>query len=359
MTNKPLLARAVTAVAHLADAEPPWAEILESGRRLIGADSATFMTFDGSGALTMHQDHLDRTAERDYVEHYHLLDVGLNTAMNCSSGTWINTNDVIPSSAMQKSQYYTDFMCRHRMRQIVCHIVRIDPVHRACFSFQREKIDETTREHLAGPDISTFAGAMESGLAKRRDLLISKLAATEEALWCYGEAAFLASSSGIVCYASKRASEMFEGTSSIRIRAGRLWHHSARVRAVLLSLITKASLIERVVTVAIPNGVDGTLVLDFKRADAWARLGNETMVMVRIKHSRYSEDKSLEMMNAVFDLTPAESRTLDSLVKGMSANEIAALAGISLHTVRKHISTVMEKTGTKRQSDLVRILLER
>lgn len=39
--------------------------------------------------------------------------------MTCPSGTWVDTHDVLPSRAMQKSLYYTDFMCRHRMRQII------------------------------------------------------------------------------------------------------------------------------------------------------------------------------------------------------------------------------------------------
>ena len=357
MTAGSLLERAVAAVAHLADPEPPWAEILESGRQLVGADSATFMTFDGKGALTLHQDHLDRLAERDYVEHFHVLDVGLKTAMTCPSGTWINTHDLIPPGVMAKTAYYADFMCRHRMRQIVCYVVRIDPVHRACFSFQREKIDLKARHQLDGPVIAEFARAVEAGLARRRELTLYRLAATEDVLCFYGEAACLVSGDGLICHASPRALAMFDGASTVRIRGGRIWHRKERVNDALYAALRQASTSGRLITVIIPDGLNGTFTLNLKRADASMRLGNEALVMARIKRSG-GETVSHDVMHAIFDLSPAEGCILDHLVAGSDAGEIALMAGVSLNTVRKHIVLLMEKTGAKRQSDLVRIALQ-
>lgn len=353
-----LLDRAVQAVGHLGDPQPPWVEILESGRRLVGADSAAFMTFDGKGALTLHQDHMDPSAERDYVEHFHVLDVGLKTAMSCPSGSWIDTHDLIPSRVMEKSPYYADFMCKHRMRQIVCYIVQVDPVHRACFSFQRDKIDPNAREHLEGSQISRFAHAMEAGLATRRKLAADRLASMEDALWLH-EALCLVSGGGVLCHASRRAMDLFEGTSHVRIRSDRIWHPQTRVRDAICAALLKASVSQHVVTLSVPDGLNGTLVMDMKRADAWMRLGNEALVIVRLKRSGISEDVSLNVIHAVFDLSPAEGRVLDCLVAGLSVNEIAMAAGISMHTVRKHIVLLMEKTGAKRQSDLVRIAIQR
>jgi len=244
------------------------------------------------------------------------------------------------------------------MRQIVCYIVRIDPVHRACFSFQREKIDLNAREHLEGPGISAFARAVEAGLATRRKLAVERLAAMEDALWLH-EAVCLLSGDGTLCHASRRAMDMFEGGSQIRIRGGRVWHPRERVRDAICAALLQASGGQHVMTLSIPGGLNGTLVMDMKRADAWMRLGNEALVIARIRCSGIGEDISLNMLHAVFDLSPAEGRVLDYLVAGLSAHEIATAAGTSLHTARKHIVLLMEKTGAKRQSDLVRIALQR
>ena len=131
------------------------------------------------------------------------------------------------------------------------------------------------------------------------------------------------------------------------------------MRATLGAALLRAAVADRVITVAIPNGLGGPLVLDMKRAEAWARVGNEALVLMRIKQSSAKDDLSSEMTHAVFDLSPAEGRVLDALVEGKSAMDIALFAGISLHTVRKHIFMLMEKTGTKRQADLVRLVLQR
>ena len=79
--------------------------------------------------------------------------------------------------------------------------------------------------------------------------------------------------------------------------------------------------------------------------------------MARIKRSG-GETVSHDVMHAIFDLSPAEGCILDHLVAGSDAGEIALMAGVSLNTVRKHIVLLMEKTGAKRQSDLVRIALQ-
>lgn len=55
-------------------------------------------------------------------------------------------------------------------------------------------------------------------------------------------------------------------------------------------------------------------------------------------------------------LTAAESRVLTQLADGLGVADIAAANGVSVHTVRTHLKHLFEKTGTGRQSDLIRLL---
>ena len=57
-----------------------------------------------------------------------------------------------------------------------------------------------------------------------------------------------------------------------------------------------------------------------------------------------------------FDLTPSEAILAADLLGGLSVVEAAAKRGRSLATVRTHLAGVLAKTGTARQSDLVRLL---
>jgi DNA-binding CsgD family transcriptional regulator len=57
-----------------------------------------------------------------------------------------------------------------------------------------------------------------------------------------------------------------------------------------------------------------------------------------------------------FDLTPSEAMLAADLLFGLSVGEAAAKRGRSVATVRTHLASLLAKTGTARQSDLVRLL---
>jgi DNA-binding CsgD family transcriptional regulator len=61
-------------------------------------------------------------------------------------------------------------------------------------------------------------------------------------------------------------------------------------------------------------------------------------------------------LHKLYDLTPAEAQVAVALAGGASLNEIAETSGRGLETIRTHLRTIFQKTGTTRQSDLVRLL---
>jgi DNA-binding CsgD family transcriptional regulator len=63
-----------------------------------------------------------------------------------------------------------------------------------------------------------------------------------------------------------------------------------------------------------------------------------------------------ELLQALFDLTPAESRIAGQLTEGRSIEQIALLNGLSQNTIRTHLKSVFSKTGVQRQAELVSLL---
>jgi DNA-binding CsgD family transcriptional regulator len=59
----------------------------------------------------------------------------------------------------------------------------------------------------------------------------------------------------------------------------------------------------------------------------------------------------------LFGLTPAEATVASALADGKSVEEIAMSVGVTLNTVRTHVKTILVKTNTNRQSQLVGLLL--
>ena len=63
-------------------------------------------------------------------------------------------------------------------------------------------------------------------------------------------------------------------------------------------------------------------------------------------------------MSLAFGLWPAEGRVATAIAEGASPEEVARSRRVSLTTVRTQLRGVFEKMGVRRQSEMVRMLLE-
>lgn len=63
------------------------------------------------------------------------------------------------------------------------------------------------------------------------------------------------------------------------------------------------------------------------------------------------------LLKALFDLTAAESSLAADLATGLSLDDIAARTGKGIETLRSHLKRVREKTGCRRQAELVSLLV--
>jgi DNA-binding CsgD family transcriptional regulator len=62
------------------------------------------------------------------------------------------------------------------------------------------------------------------------------------------------------------------------------------------------------------------------------------------------------ILRALYDLTPAETEIANGLLTGFSLEDISLFRKVSVATIRSQMKTLMGKTDTRRQSDLVRLL---
>ncbi len=78
------------------------------------------------------------------------------------------------------------------------------------------------------------------------------------------------------------------------------------------------------------------------------------MVLMGNSESRSVLDSAV--LTSLFGLSRKESLVAIRLAAGETLNEIADHEFVSPHTVRVHIRDILRKTGTHRQSELVRLL---
>jgi DNA-binding CsgD family transcriptional regulator len=63
------------------------------------------------------------------------------------------------------------------------------------------------------------------------------------------------------------------------------------------------------------------------------------------------------VLRALYGLTPTESRLADLLLQGLEVREAADRLGTTLETARFHVKRVLGKTGARRQTELMRLML--
>lgn len=64
----------------------------------------------------------------------------------------------------------------------------------------------------------------------------------------------------------------------------------------------------------------------------------------------------LELIGKLYDLSPAELRVASALLAGRTPEEYAQDTGVTINTVRTQLRSLFNKTGTRRQSELVAVL---
>lgn len=80
-------------------------------------------------------------------------------------------------------------------------------------------------------------------------------------------------------------------------------------------------------------------------------------VMVVVTDPEHTEIPSAEMLCALLGLTMAEAKLTRLIARGVTLAEAAAQLGIGVQTVRTRTKAIFDKTGTHRQADLVRLVL--
>ena len=86
-------------------------------------------------------------------------------------------------------------------------------------------------------------------------------------------------------------------------------------------------------------------------------IGSEPMVLVRIADPDVTPMPPKETLGQLFGFTMAETRVAERLMMGDSPEQAAAFLEVKTATARWHLASIYRKTGTKRQVELVRLLL--
>lgn len=349
-----IVRRALDAAPHLDGATPPWAEVLEGLGELLGGDSAAYLAFDSTQGLQAFEFRGgDGAARRDYAEHYHAHDIMKPPARGAAAGVWLDSAQCYPQASLERHVFYADFMCKHRLRQILAFITETSATRLSAISVQRSRVDGRIDEVLHSAPVRALTQAVAQALARTLARVGQAIAAVETALASFGEAVLLVTPTGAPAHSPGPAALAWFGRPGALVpRAGRLQHRDPAVQASWLAALRQAAA-GHTQTLALPAGHGAAHRLALAAAPA-PLCGSGALVLVRIAPERQRKPLQTEVLRLAFGLTAAEAGVLAALAEGLTPTAHAARQGVAISTVRTQIAVLMAKMGCSRQVDLVR-----
>jgi DNA-binding CsgD family transcriptional regulator/PAS domain-containing protein len=167
-----------------------------------------------------------------------------------------------------------------------------------------------------------------------------------------------------IIYANRAARAMLEKGSPIQSVHGKLKTQVAHTAAALkksVAVVTEAAIGRMGIGVPVPQSDGGPAyihVLPLMTGDTRSRLAPRASAALFVTAKDDSVGPHAEAIAAVFDLSPAEIRILQGLLTGRAPAEIADDLGLATPTVRSHLANIYAKTGTGRQSDIIRLAVQ-
>lgn len=159
-----------------------------------------------------------------------------------------------------------------------------------------------------------------------------------------------------VLFANHAAYRLAAEGDVIAIAEGRLRFVGGTATETLRAFLRKAAVAEReACDTVLLNGEQGRRV----RVWGWVAKGDGVdshEIGLVILPDDYDAEVLEAMLRENYGLTPSEIRTTVSLLSNNGLAAVAESTGVSVETVRFHMKRIFSKTGTCRQSELVRVI---
>ncbi|WP_225771055.1 helix-turn-helix transcriptional regulator [Inquilinus sp. Marseille-Q2685] len=354
-------------VAGIYDAalEPSlWPDVLERIVRATGFNSAGLMLMDANSRRMTYHTRLDADAIRSYDSYYGRGDPVALALERSPIGVIQPMGGLVPWPQLLRAEVYSDWGARHALRDgVFVNLLREGcDVHPLCLLLDR-RTDGIEPSALQGlqlllPHLRQMARLQRRirGLSRERDDAFHSFEAIQHGI-------VQLDSTGRMIFANAVAQALLRRSDGLSIRpGGRLQAATAADHAALQALIGHAigQAAGGSLSIGRPSGRRALAVhvLPVGPATAAGAGQSRTTALVVIADPDSEPETSQTMLRQLFGFTNAEAAVALRILPGRGLQEVADDLKVSLATVRSHQQRVFEKTGTRRQAELVRLLLQ-
>jgi DNA-binding CsgD family transcriptional regulator len=334
---------------------------LSSGALLtFGEDSVPAILASGGFALSPE-------VVRLYNDHYAYIDPFRSPALRNLPVALIRGEELVSNAQLIKMEFYDGFLMKNDMESMTL-LSFIAKEGESNFMPMWRRAQDGPMDEESIRLLEALLPHAHTALRIRRKLeewdARGQLAAI--ALDASSTAAFLVTAQGRVLHMNKSAAALVQKGDGLRLEGSLLCCAVRTENARLRLLIAGAASAGGDSPHLTPGGA-----MNCSRADAHPPL--QVAVLPIPEHRRAvmtnrcalvfvgdaiaSPKSRAAMLRAFYGLTPTESRLSDLLLQGLQVGEAAESMRITLATARFQLKRVLAKTGTHRQSELMRLML--
>jgi DNA-binding CsgD family transcriptional regulator len=187
---------------------------------------------------------------------------------------------------------------------------------------------------------------------------------SETALDAMGIADILVNCAGEIRHMNQLAATLLKRANGLTVDNGRLKAIAPQENAQLKFLIVAATG-EKLASASLPGGAMKVLVPHARTSlqvsvvpapEQFHQIGG-SYALVFIGDPSSPPKSRAPLMRQLYRLTPVEARLSDLLLQGLEVRDAAEQLGTTLQTARFHLKRVLAKTDTRRQTELMRLML--
>jgi DNA-binding CsgD family transcriptional regulator len=345
-----------------------WQKALASICNYVGGYAGVLFWHDTArqSAQALHLFNDDPNYTRLYFEKYLPMDPFFPASSFVEAGTVFLSSEIVPQAELEATRFYKEWIKPQGIVDAMA--VNLEKgVTRSSFLVIR------TNESL---------GVIDDGMRERAAALVPHLlraitigrlfdqkkaadGALTETLDHIEAAVFLVSSDGMISFANDPAKKMLDDAKLMRESGGVLHAVSPKTDRILYDIFAAAERGDASV------GARGVAVpLAGSSPDPWfahvlpltsgrrqeAGQSNHAVAAVFVRKAGPNAPQPMEVIGDRYGLLPSEVRVLNAVAKVQGVRELADFLGISQATVKTHLHNLFRKTGTKRQSELVKLV---
>jgi DNA-binding CsgD family transcriptional regulator len=277
----------------------------------------------------------------------------------------VQGEELVTREELVRTEFYNDLLAPYDLEHIAVVPCLLPADGADVMSFWRGRRQGPISE-ASSQLLKTVFPHLQTALRLRGMVVGQEMEKTfcEAALDAMSVAAFLVGSDGRVLHMNRRAAAYVGKGDGLGLRSGRLVANNSGEAARLEQLLRGATFDAGEesspggamrVTPAAPGGQLQLTVVPVPEQNTIA--GRERYAIVFVSDPSTAARSRTALIRQLYGLSPTECRVIDLLVQGLNVKEVAEQLRITYETARFHLKRILLKTGARRQSELIRLML--